>query len=327
MDDVQQIVGHLVNMISTSAERRITGVVLGMALRLKYPAFQAARYDCLNLKQFIEKYASDQIRIVGRAGMDVVYAVVGDSTRESPLNQREDVIPSGNEAPAGQELPTPLRATGPSGGPVAESLGSPTSARLFPQSHYSFPPDVWMAFSSGTSTDTLLFNQTTGELIAASRERSAQLQQDGWNLIKPLTRQDHIDMAREFETTLPPGIKEEVSALVGLPGRWWLQFYSRLEALSPEHAGKWKFFHNLRTQQKLVAALKKCGASLEKFAINYGARKEGSRAAAVGVGAWSQARESISSLRHPGDGGPLRSLSALLSALGALVGQLSDQRN
>lgn len=329
MNDTEQIVQHLSSMIGTSAEKRVTGVVLGMALRLKFPNFHPQDYGSLNLKQFVQTYAADRIRIVGRAGLDVVYANVDGAPITEPSNSSIQADPTSRHDQAQLTEPAPQQDS-EVGHCASDSLEIGSTSPRAQTSPVSFPSDVWMAFSSPNSDYAIFANRETGEIRLDSPERIETLQAAGWSQVRSLSRQDHIDMARDFEATLPPSVKEEVSQLVGLPGKWWIRFYARLEALSQEHAAKWKAFHNLRTQQKLVKALQKSGVPPDKVTVAY-ASKRGKAEPTAGSGRVRQMARYASSSPSPsqraGDKGTLRSISVLLSAVASLLDNLSDQQS
>ncbi len=75
MEDSREVVKHMVAMLESSAQKRLTGVMLGMVVKLKYPDFKPLEYGCTNLKHFVEGHASDKIQIVGKAGLDIVYGM------------------------------------------------------------------------------------------------------------------------------------------------------------------------------------------------------------------------------------------------------------
>jgi hypothetical protein len=326
MDAAENVVQHLVQMIEGSADRRVTGVVLGMALRLKYPNFQAQDYGSNSLKQFIQTYASRRIGIVGSAGQDVLYGVVGDGKVDHPPK----VAQSDTELTSSVQFPPKPHADAQTSAcslPRVEMQAQEPR----PQSVRAFPPDLWMAFSSPTSRTSIFAKPETSEIKLASLDQAETLQAAGWNQVRSLCRQDHIDMARDFVATLPAEVQEKVSHLVGLPGKWWFRFYTSLGEMSPEDAAKWKAFHNLRTQQKLVKAFQKSGISPEKVVVTYGSRREraGSGMSALRERNASGFDASRLEERPPRAGGmdTLRSISDLLSALGKLVENLSDQQS
>ncbi len=186
---------------------------------------------------------------------------------------------------------------------------------------YSFPPDIWMAFASASPRGSVFVKESTGEFKAAKPDDAASLRGAGWSQIQSLTRDDHIQMARDFVVPLPSDVREAVASMIGLPGRWWLQFYQKLLTTSPEHAGKWKAFHNMRTQQKLVAALQKHGVPLEKIGADY--VREGTAVSASVPASFDRNRLRYQASQTRGTDATLQSVSGLLTALGKLLEDLS----
>lgn len=327
MNEPQEIAEHLVQLVDTSAERRVTGVVLGAALRLKYPHFRPDEYGAVNLKKFIETYASDRLQVAGRSGLDVVYTICDSFQREQsaqPMGSSDEQLQI--ETPeietSSEDKPAPLAEENAIAGRMAP--GTPPAPHDRP---IWFPKNVWMAFSSVTNKARVLANRDTGEVTAdESVDLSLHRDDRSWVTIPPLTRQDHIEMAREFESTLAPEIRADVGPLIGTPGKWWAGFQIRLSSKSPADAAKWKLYHNSRTQQKLLAALRNAGVATEKVTafVHDRGRLEWAPGQAPSV------RENISAAVAGAQSGKapdaLRSLAALLTSLGSLINDLSNRQ-
>jgi hypothetical protein len=279
----------------------------------------------LNLKNFIETY-SKRLYVVDRAGLDVIYTL-SDAPAQLPSSsssssnvtshidrEKQESPPQQRTAPAPAERPEP---------PFDDATDLPQSIndRLI-----WFPKHVWLSFSSVATRARVFANKHTGEIVVEGFSDGSPLHNDpAWVMIPPLTRQDHIDMAREFESRLSPEIRSEIGPLIGAPGKWWTSFHIQLSLKSPADAMKWKQFHNARTQQKLIAALQNAGvaaATVAAFARNR---------AQLGYSTVSNLRKVSSgvSSRLPEASRPdaLRSLATVLASLASLINDLSSKQN
>src|SRR5437016_6002698 len=74
MITADEVASHLVHLVETSLDQKITGVQLSAVVRHKFPDFSPASYGCANLRDFIRKFGIS-IEEVGRSGADIVYGL------------------------------------------------------------------------------------------------------------------------------------------------------------------------------------------------------------------------------------------------------------
>ena len=126
MSEEKEVTTLLVQLLSSNGSPRpIKGNQLSVVVRTHFPDFNPEKFQCRNLREFIRKYAADDVMEIGRAGMDIVYSLrsVG---QQQPLFEpavADTTKPSDQSTPLGQLIANPR---------IWKTFASPETAfRLF----------------------------------------------------------------------------------------------------------------------------------------------------------------------------------------------------
>ena len=198
MPTEKEVTSLLVRLLSGS-QRPLKGSELSVLVRTSLPEFDPLKFGCRNLRDFVRSYASNEIREVDKAGMDIIYGL--RSEEQPPLFQ----------APPSQ-IATQSSTNPDNRGLVGQLLENPR---------------IWKTFAS-PETPFRLF------LVPASRQirvvRPNQAADPNWIEIPRIAAEKLQQIARDFISALPEAQQGVLSPTL-TQTRWWFPFFELVRTL------------------------------------------------------------------------------------------------
>ncbi len=194
------------------------GVHLGSALRGTFRDFQPFHYRCRNLREFIRVHVP-AVAEKGRSGQDVIYTIVSAEKAEN--------------------------AAKPPSSPT-----TPTSDRLPTQGGYD-----WKAYSNPGYPFVIGANRHSGVLRTFPQ---GSVPPEPWVIIPKPTSEIHIEIAREFVSTLSEPCRANLEAVLRDP-KWYVRFSAT--ALRNGCSREWQAFRRDKLIERFESSLRELSIS------------------------------------------------------------------
>lgn len=212
-----EVTTFLVKILSGNGHPRpLKGSDLSVFLRASLPEFTAQTFGCKNLREFIRRYASEQIVEVGKAGMDVVYSLRSE--------QQQPLFP--------QQVPEPKVPH--ERGPVAQLLGNPR---------------IWKTFASPENPFQLFLEPRSKRIFVL---RPGYIPDRSWLEIPRITADKLLQIGKDFVAELPEYQQTTLAKVLDQP-KWWLPFYELLGTLGIR--SRWVIYRRRRIADEFVRML------------------------------------------------------------------------
>jgi hypothetical protein len=209
----------LVQLLSSNGSPRpIKGNQLSVVVRTHFPDFDPEKFQCRNLREFIRKYAADDVMEIGRAGMDIVYSLrsVG---QQQPLFEpavADTTKPSDQNTPLGQLLANPR---------------------------------IWKTFASPDTAFRLFLAPSTKQVTVL---RPGYIPDSSWVEVPHISAEALLQIAKDFISDLPEFQRAPLTAALDQP-RWWIGFYDLIRTLGLKM--RWIYFRRRRIAQEFERAM------------------------------------------------------------------------
>lgn len=229
MEAVGTIASRIVQLLEKSETKRLAGSQLRTLLNFEFPGFKPEIYGCANLRQFVTQHVP-AVGELGRAGADLVYG----------MNPPEQIVtlPATNANASTSAIETQATPQAPA-----------------PEVEVFLDPSVWKTFASPSARYKLFGNSQTGDLQVVPP--GGQIPTSPWIRIPPCSESTHLQIAKEFISTL----SEESHRLslgdeLGKP-RWWDAYFLRAQQLGL--LDSWGVFRRHRLTREFESTLKSLG--------------------------------------------------------------------
>jgi len=222
----------LVRLLSGSS-RPLKGSELSILAKTSSPDFAPLMFGCRNLRDFIRKYASDEIAEVDKAGMDVVYAIRSAEQQtlfELPVS--ESVKPAESRGPLGQLLTNPR---------------------------------IWKTFASPESPFRIFLVPGNGTIRVLRPGFSPDA---SWLEIPRISAEKLLQIAKDFISELPESQRGLLLSLLDKPS-WWMAYFDLVRTLGLKT--RWVLFRRRRIAEEFeraVPALPTVGAPAQPATTN-----------------------------------------------------------
>jgi hypothetical protein len=190
-----EISSYIVRVVASSP-RPLTGHELSILVKTSFPNFSVEQFGCRNLREFIRKYAANEIIEQGRAGMDIIYA--------PPLTQQQTLFES--KTFARQQVTSDQR------GPLQQLLTNPR---------------IWKTFVSPAMPFRLFLNPASGQIRVL---RPEFLPDPSWFEIRQMSDEKLLQIAKDFIDTLPEPQRSPLHNLLDKP-KWWIPYFELVRTL------------------------------------------------------------------------------------------------
>ena len=214
---LETIVGYINKLFLDSPGRPISGSQLGLKVRETCPDFSPVAYNCINLRDLLQKNIPNLIES-GRCGSDYLYTLEkrsGDSSAEV----RTESEPESHL----EQKPASLKES---------------------------DEVVWRTYASPNTEFKLFANRETGELRVHPKN-NVKLNKV-WVNIPPYSADQHFELAKEFVEGQITDVQAGMS-LTRAPA-WWIGFYNDLKPLGL--SGPWMQFRRVKILESLASSLK-----------------------------------------------------------------------
>ncbi len=212
----------ILQVVRDAPSRSIRGTDLAQAVRRDHPAFQPITFNCMNLREFIDRYVPAVAR-VGRAGMDHVYGLREGNPTPSQVGDHGEVFSPDEEV---------------------------VNADLI---------KWWRTFASPNGTHRLLANRTTGERMALGA--GVEMPGEPWVVVPPCTLGFFAEVAKDFTTSLKDDFSRNlVQGVVQMGTGLDSDFYQTLLKLGLREP--WNAFRRRRIISRFVSTLNELGIPL-----------------------------------------------------------------
>jgi len=195
----------------SGSPRPLKGSELSILAKTSAPDFAPVKFGCRNLREFIRRYAADEITELGRAGMDVVYAI--RIAEQQPLFESvvESAKPAESRGPLGQ-----LRTN----------------------------PRIWKTFASPSSPFRLFLVPGDGTIRVL---RPGYSPDPTWLEVPRISADRLLQIAKDFIAELPESQQASLLSLLDKPS-WWLEFYDWVRTLGLKT--RWILFRRRRIAEE-----------------------------------------------------------------------------
>jgi hypothetical protein len=212
-----EVTTFLVKILSGNGHPRpIKGSDLSAFLRASLPDFTPPTFGYKNLRDFIRRYASEQIAEVGRAGMDVVYSLRSEQQQPLfPLQVPEPRVPHER-------------------GPVAQLLANPR---------------IWKTFASPDNPFHLFLEPRSKRIFVI---RPGYTPDPSWREISHITADKLHEIGKDFVAELPEYQQVPLAKVLEQP-KWWLPFYELMGTLGIK--ARWVMYRRRRIADEFVRLL------------------------------------------------------------------------
>jgi hypothetical protein len=220
MDQLSKIADKIAQIVESSKDKTVLGVRLGAALKIAFPDFVPAAYQCKNLRQFVRKHVPGVVE-TGYSGVDILYT---KPEKASPTATDESVAPS-----------TPADGRSPA--------------------FISLPADpiTWKAYSNPSYRLSLIANPSTGEVKAVGEQETPQAP---WVAIPKLAPEKHHEIASKFVESLPPASRGPLQNILA-DHQWYVSFFGTTKRLGISK--QWGLFKREHLIRYFTAALHEKG--------------------------------------------------------------------
>jgi hypothetical protein len=221
MDQLSSIADKIAQIVESSKDKTALGVRLGAALKIAFPDFVPAAYQCKNLRQFVRKHVPGIVE-TGYSGVDILYTLAAKP----------------ESVPVPGELAAPLT-------PPEEK--SPAFISL------PADPITWKAYSNPSYRLTLIANPSTGEVKSVGEY---EVPQPPWVSIPKLAPEKHHEIASLFVESLPPASKAALQSILA-DHQWYVSFFGTTKRLGISK--QWGLFKREHLIRYFTAALHEKG--------------------------------------------------------------------
>lgn len=219
MTDEKAVATLLVQLLSgNGSPRPIKGNQLSVVVKTHFPDFDPERFQCRNLREFIRRYAADDVMEIGRAGMDIVYGLRS----------------------VGQQQPLFEPA-------VADT--TKTSDQSTPLGQLLANPRIWKTFASPDTAFRLFLATHTKQVTVL---RPGYTPDPSWVEIPHISAQALLQIAKDFISDLPEFQRAPLTTALDQP-RWWIGFYDLVRTLGLKM--RWIYFRRRRIAQEFERAM------------------------------------------------------------------------
>jgi hypothetical protein len=202
----------LVRLLSGSS-RPLKGSELSILAKTSSPDFAPLKFGCRNLRDFIRRYASDEITEVDKAGMDVVYAI--RSAEQQTLFESQ---------------------------PVSESI-KPAESRG-PLGQLLTNPRIWKTFASPESPFRIFLAPGDGTIRVL---RPGYSPDASWLEIPRISAEKLLQIAKDFISELPESQRAPLLSLLDKPS-WWMAYFDLVRTLGLKT--RWVMFRRRRIAEE-----------------------------------------------------------------------------
>jgi hypothetical protein len=300
MESASTIASHVIQLLEKSETKRLAGSQLRTLLNFEFPGFKPEIYGCGNLRQFITKNVS-LVGELGRAGADVVYGL-------KPQEQT-NVAPAANvNAPT-----TATEIQAPAETPAREVT---SEAQVF------LDPSVWKTFASPRAPYKLFGNPQTGDLRVVPPGEATPT--SPWLRIPPCPEASHLQIAKDFISTLPEESHRRWLADELDKPRWWDAYFLKAQQLDLLTA--WGAFRRQRLTREFESTLKNLGIPFVQYRESLPHRQLAARPFRAGLQA-APTNSETSKLRRLAVGAVQQMSTTELRALMLPLGYIADGLN
>ena len=216
----KDVTALIVQLLSgNGTPRPIKGNQLSVVVKTYFPDFDPEKFQCRNLRDFIRKYAADDVMEISKAGMDIVYGLrsVG---QQQPLFQSapptDAARPSDQRAPLGQLLQNPR---------------------------------IWKTFASPDTAFRLFLAPSTKQVTVL---RPGYNPDPSWIEVPHISAEALLQIAKDFVAELPDFQRTPLTTALDQP-RWWIGFYDLVRTLGLKM--RWIYFRRRRIAEEFERAL------------------------------------------------------------------------
>jgi hypothetical protein len=202
----------------SGSPRPLKGSELSILAKTSALDFAPVKFGCRNLREFIRRYAADEITEVGKAGMDVVYAI--RIAEQQPLFESSSVVESAKPAE--------------SRGPLGQLLSNPR---------------IWKTFASPSSPFRLFLVPSDGTIRVL---RPGYSPDPTWLEVPRISADRLLQIAKDFIAELPGSQQASLLSLLDKPS-WWLEFFDWVRTLGLKT--RWTLFRRRRIAEEFERAV------------------------------------------------------------------------
>jgi hypothetical protein len=223
----KEVIGLVVRLLSNDGSPRpIRGNQLSATVKTFLPEFNPVEFHCRNLRDFLRKYAANEVMELGKAGMDVVYGL-RSAGQQQPLF---DVTPPNTTA----STPTVAGAMPDSTAPLTQLLADRR---------------VWKTFVTPESPFRLFLAPSTRRITVLSPGYTPD---PSWIEVPRISADVLLQTAKDFIAQLPDVQQAPLLTTIQQP-RWWIGFFDLLNTLGLKM--RWIDFRRRRIAEEFERAM------------------------------------------------------------------------
>jgi hypothetical protein len=219
--DEKEVISLVVRLLSNDGNPRpIRGNQLSATVTTFLPDFKAENFHCRNLRDFLKKYAANEVMEIGKAGMDVVYGLRS----------------------VGQQQPLFEASTPPP--PPATTLDSRA-----PLNQLLADRRIWKTFVTPESPFRLFLSPSTKRITVLSPGYTPD---PSWIEVPRISADILLQIAKDFIAQLPDVQQGPLATAIEQP-RWWIGFFELLNTLGLRM--RWIYFRRRRIAEEFERAM------------------------------------------------------------------------
>lgn len=220
MTEEKDVTALVVQLLSgNGTPRPIKGNQLSVVVKTYFPDFDPEKFHCRNLRDFIRKYAADDVMEISKAGMDIVYGL-------RSVGQQQALFES--PATADTAKPSDVRA------PLGQLLANPR---------------IWKTFASPDTAFRLFLAPSTKQVTVL---RPGYTPDPSWVEVPHISAEALLQIAKDFISEMPDVQRAPLRAALDQP-RWWIGFYDLVRTLGLKM--RWIYFRRRRIAEEFERAM------------------------------------------------------------------------
>lgn len=218
MAEVSDVTTLLVRFLKDASPRPVKGSTLAGVVMAQVQDFSPAAFGCKSFGEFVRKYAANDIAVVDRAGMDVLYGLRSE--------EQQHLF---------HAMPPPARLTSQSQGP----LGQLRSNRR-----------IWKTFVTPDSSFHLFINPENGQIRCLAEGVSAPA---AWKEIPRIPAESLLQFAKEFvDNQTGETARVQLQPILS-DSKWWIPFFEMLQTLGLKT--RWVMYRRKRIEDEFAKIL------------------------------------------------------------------------